>query len=211
MQQRARTEEAKDKRRQALLAAALDAFFERGFTATRMDDIAARAGVSKGALYLYFPSKEALFTALVDVYALPNVERIEAAASAAPNATAAIGAFVSLAPRLVRDTAVPKIMKILIADAPAFPEIVNAYRRNVVERGLGVFANILERAKNSGEFDIDDPQLTARLVIAPMLLSAVWHVVFERNDQRATVDLEALFALHGKMLLRALAPKPAAA
>ena len=211
MQQRARTEEAKDQRRQALLAAALDAFFERGFSATRMEDIAARAGVSKGALYLYFPSKEALFTALVDVYALPNVERIEAAASAAPNATAAIDAFISLAPRLVRETAVPKIMKILIADAPAFPEIVNDYRRNVVERGLGLFAGILERAKKTGEFDIDDPQLTARIVIAPMLLSAVWHVVFERNDPKATVDLEALFALHGEMLLRALTPNPAAA
>lgn len=211
MHQRARTQEAKDRRRQALLAAALDEFFERGFTAARMDDIAARAGVSKGAIYLYFPSKDALFTALVDVYALPNVERIEAAASAAPNATAAIGAFISLAPRLVRETAVPKIMKILIADAPAFPEIVNEYRRNVVERGLGVFSSILERAKTTGEFDIDDPQLTARLVIAPMLLSAVWHVVFERNDPNAAVDLEALFALHGKMLLRALASNPAAA
>ena len=66
MQQRARTEEAKNQRRQALLAAALDEFFERGFTAARMDDIAARADVSKGALYLYFNSKEALFAALVE-------------------------------------------------------------------------------------------------------------------------------------------------
>lgn len=207
MQQRARSEEAKDKRRQALLAAALDAFFERGFTATRMDDIAVRAGVSKGALYLYFKSKEALFQALVEAYALPNVERIEAAAAAAPNAKEAIAAFTLLAPHLVRTTAVPKIMKILIADAPAFPEIVNEYRRNLIERGLGVIENILSRAKETGELDIDNPQLTARLVIAPMVLSAIWHVTFERHDPAAKVDLESLFALHGKMLLRALAPE----
>ncbi len=208
MQQRARTEEAKDQRRQALLAAALDEFFERGFTAARMDDIAARAGLSKGSLYLYFKSKEALFGALVDVYALPNVERVEAAASAAPDATTAIQSFTQLAPLLVRTSAVPKIMKILIADAPAFPDVVNAYRRAVIERGLKVIENILRRAGETGELNIENPQLTARLVIAPMILSAIWHVVFERNDETATVDLEALFALHGKMLLRALAPRP---
>lgn len=211
MQQRARTDEAKDKRRQALLAAALDAFFERGFTATRMDDIAARAGVSKGALYLYFNSKEALFAALVEKYALPNVQRIEAAAGAAPNAKEAIAAFTLLAPRLVRDSAVPKIMKILIADAPAFPEIVNSYRRNLIERALGAIEDILMRAKESGELNIENPQLTARLVIAPMILSAIWHVTFERHDSAAKVDLESLFVLHGKMLLRALTPERQAA
>ncbi len=210
MQQRARTEEAKDQRRQALLAAALDAFFERGFSATRMEDIAARAGVSKGALYLYFVSKEALFAALVDVYAMPNVERVETAAAAAPNAKEAIAAFTLLAPRLVRTTAVPKIMKILIADAPTFPEIVNEYRRKVVERSLSVIEDILARAQATGEFNIENPQLTARLVIAPMILSAIWHVTFERHDPVAKVDLESLFALHGKMLLRALAPVRAA-
>lgn len=207
MQQRARTEEAKDRRRQVLLAAALDEFFERGFSAARMDDIAARAGVSKGALYLYFKSKDALFAALVETYALPNVERIETAAGAAPNATQAIETFMRLAPILVRTSAVPKIMKILIADAPAFPDIVNAYRRDVVERGLRVVEGILTRANETGEFEIENPKLSARLVIAPMLLSAIWHVVFERNDPAAAaVDLEELFSIHGKMLKRALAP-----
>ena len=68
--QRARSEAAKDTRRQALLTAALDEFFERGFAAARMDDIARRAGFSKGTLYLYFDSKEALFASLIETFAL---------------------------------------------------------------------------------------------------------------------------------------------
>src|SRR2546430_11962234 len=71
----------KDDRPAEILSAALDCFAERGFAATRLDDIAARAGVSKGTLYLYFPGKEELFKALVREELLPNVERLEAAAA----------------------------------------------------------------------------------------------------------------------------------
>ena len=81
--QRARTDADKDDRRQALIAAALDEFYERGFAAARMDDIARRAKLSKGALYLYFDSKEALFQAVTESFILPHIEMVEAAAGAA--------------------------------------------------------------------------------------------------------------------------------
>jgi AcrR family transcriptional regulator len=201
---RARTEEAKDKRRLALMTAALDEFFEKGFSAARMDDIAKRAGLSKGAIYLYFDSKEALFTSLVDAFAIPNIERIEQAAEAAGSAMAAIEAMMRLAPVFIRETPVPKIMKILIADAPAFPEMVTAYRKKVVERVLGAITNALKKAKENGEIDIGDPALTARLVVAPIVMSGIWRILFE-HDPKAKVDLEALFALHEQILKRALA------
>ncbi len=201
--QRARTVEAKDDRRQVLLSAALHEFFERGFTAARMDDIAKRAGVSKGALYLYFDSKEALFTSLVETFALPNVERIEATARAAGSARNAIRAVMTLAPVLVRESPVPLIAKILIADAPAFPEVVTTYRKTVIERVLGVFGGILKDAHEAGEIEVDDPDLTARLIVAPIMFSAMWRVVFE-HDSEAKLDVAALFALHEKMLMRAL-------
>ncbi len=206
---RARSDEAKDERRAVLLAAALDEFFERGFTAARMDDIAARAGLSKGALYLYFDSKDALFTSLIEAYAIPNVERMEALAKAAKGVEA-ISLLMSLAPTLIRETPVPKIIKILIADAPAFPGMATAYRKNVVDRVLGMVAGILRKAKAAGEIDIGDPELTARLVAAPIFMSAVWSVVFE-HDPDARVDVEALLALHRRMLFRALDVKQAAA
>ena len=73
---RARSEDAKDERRQLLLSAALDEFFERGFSAARIEDIAQRASLSKGTVYLYFDSKEALFLALIEDLATPNIEQI---------------------------------------------------------------------------------------------------------------------------------------
>jgi AcrR family transcriptional regulator len=169
-----------------------------------MDDIAKRAGLSKGAIYLYFDSKEALFTSLVDAFAIPNIERIEQAAEAAGSAMAAIEAMMRLAPVFIRETPVPKIMKILIADAPAFPEMVTAYRKKVVERVLGAITNALKKAKENGEIDIGDPALTARLVVAPIVMSGIWRILFE-HDPKAKVDLEALFALHEQILKRALA------
>lgn len=206
---RARTEKAKDERRQAFLDAALDEFFEKGFAAARMDDIARRTGLSKGALYLYFDSKDALFMGLIDAIAVPRIEQIEAVAMAAPTATDAIRQMMRYVPSLVRESRVPLIVKVLIGDGGRFPDVARAYRRRVVERVLGVIAAVLERGQAAGEFTIVDPHLTARLVIAPMVLSAVWRILFDagpRPDPEAHVDLDALFALHERMLLRALAP-----
>lgn len=206
---RARSEEAKDERRQALLKAALDEFVEKGFAAARMNDIAERAGLSKGAIYLYFESKHALFAALIESVALPNIERVEALAEAAPSATDAIRALASAAPSILRETPIPLMIKVIIADARVFPDIVIAHRRQVVDRALGLIAGILERGRDAGEFVVEDPTLFARLVAAPLVLSAIWRVVFETGpaaEPEARVDLDALFALHQKALLRALRP-----
>lgn len=200
---RARTAEAKLKRRRALLEAALDEFFERGFAAARMDDIAARAGLSKGTLYLYFDSKEALFLALVESVALPNVVQMEHLLARAPSATAALRQLMAFLPHLVRRTPLPHIVKVLIGDAGTFPATAQRYRHEVVDRVLAAVAAVLRRGHDSGELRVDDAELTARLVIAPVLMSAVWRVVFE-SDPGARVDLDALFAAHEAMLLRAL-------
>lgn len=201
--QRARTDEAKDERRQVLLKAALDEFFERGFAAARMDDIARRAGLSKGALYLYFDSKEALFTALIETVAVPNVERVEEAIAAAPSVEVAVKALMTFAPMLIQESPLPRVAKVLLADAGAFPEITTRYRRDVIERLLAAITALLERGNASGEIAVGDPKLAARLVVAPVVLSAIWHVVFE-TEAEARVDHQALFALHGQMLLRGL-------
>ena len=203
---RARTIEAKDARRRAVLNAALDEFFERGFTAARMDDIARRAGLSKGALYLYFDSKEELFSGLVETIAMPNLERVEQLVGTTRSPTEAIRLLMAFAPRLIVGSPLPRIVKVLIADSGAFPEVVRDYRRQVIDRVLGAIARLLERGRATGEFQVDDPHLAARLVVAPIVLSAMWRVVFE-TDPEAQVDVEALFALHEQFLLRALSAK----
>ena len=208
--QRARSDEAKDERRQAFLNAALDEFFDRGFTAARMDDIARRAGVSKGALYLYFDSKEALFAALVETVAVPNLEIIERSVAEAPSAVEAIRAMLRLAPYLIRTSDLPRLMKVLVGDSRAFPDVVTRYRQDVIDRVMGAVISMLARGRDNGEFEIADPQLTARLVAAPSLFSAMWRVVFE-HDPEARVDLDALFALHERMLLKGLGAQEEAA
>ncbi len=203
--QRARSDKAKHERRKLYLAVALDVFFERGFAAARMEDIAKRAGVSKAAIYLYFDSKEALFNALVDAVAVPNVRRLEEMA-AMQSATQALRAFLAFAPGVIRDTPLPKIVKVLIADAGVFPGVVIRYRQQVIDRILTAIASILERGRMSGEMKVNDVHLTARLVVAPVIFSAIWRMVFE-TDAATRLDLNALFAEHENMLFRALSVK----
>ncbi len=200
---RARTEEAKDARRQVLLDAALDEFFERGFTAARTHDIAERAGLSKGTLYLYFDSKEALFSELIESLTSPNLARIDEIAATSPSALDAIDRFTGFASHLVRTSDLPRLMKVLIGDSQHFPETMKRYREEVLERVLGAIGSVLEAAKSRGEIVVGDPHLTARLVIAPVLFSGIWQAMFGA-DPKAQVDLEALFGEHARLLRRGM-------
>nr|WP_321361807.1 TetR/AcrR family transcriptional regulator [uncultured Hyphomonas sp.] len=200
---RARTEEAKDERRQALLAAALDEFFEKGFAATRMDDIARRAGLSKGALYLYFDSKEAMFGALVVSLATPNLEIIKRITEQAASLKEALHGIREFAPFVIRQTDMPRLIKVLVGDSQLFPELVQTYRHDLIERVLSMIAALLQRADEAGEAKIENPQLTARLIMAPIIFSALWQAVFNQTSE-AEVDLDQLFAIHEQMMLNAL-------
>lgn len=205
---RARTDEAKDERRTAFLMAAMDEFFEKGFDAARVDDIAKRAGLSKGTLYLYFKSKEELFQGLIDMAAAPKLEEIETIVSTARSASDAITGILKFAPVMVRQSIMPRIIKVLIGDGGRFPDVAHTYRQQVIEQVLGLIAGILKRGHDAGEFDVADPDLTARVIIAPIFMSMIWHILFEQDtrDGESLVDLEALFSVHHAMLMRALAP-----
>lgn len=205
---RARSDDAKDQRRQALLDAALDEFFEKGFAATRMVDVARRAGLSKGALYLYFDSKEAMFKALIESLTSPKLEQLEQIADGAASIEQALAGLSAFAPAMIRQSDMPRLMKVVIGDSHLFPEIVQAYRVELIERVIGLVAGVLERAEARGEIEIDDPLLTARLVMAPIVLSGVWQAMFGR-DPKAAIDLERLFRIHGELMLKALKPRGA--
>lgn len=200
---RARTEEAKDERRQALLSAALDEFFEKGFAATRIDDVAQRASLSKGALYLYFESKDALFQGLVESLATPNLEIVEQITQQAATLKEALHGIRLFAPKLIRQTELPRLMKVLIGDSQMFPDLVQTYRRELIDRVLSMIASLLQRANDTGEARIEHPELTARLVMAPIVFSALWQAVFNQKSE-ADVDLDQLFEIHEQMLLNAL-------
>ncbi len=146
-----------------------------------------------------------MFKSLIETFAIPNLERMESVALAAPSVTEAIRAIVRLAPVIIRQSDIPRLMKVLISDAATFPDVVQVYKENVMDRFLSVISGMLKTASEAGDIEIDDPELTARLVVAPFVFSAVWRVVFSA-DHEADRKLETLFMTHANLLEKALAP-----
>lgn len=192
----------KEDRPQEIVAAALDVFAERGFAAARLDDVAARAGVSKGTLYLYFPSKEDLFKAVIRAAILPNLERAERMIAEVPGPSfALLERLLAMVAELIATTRAAIIPKLVIAEAGNFPELAAFYHREVIQRGFGLLANLLERGVARGEFRPMNIDHTVRLIAAPLLMSAVWRGAF---DAVAPMDVPALIATHRDHLRRAL-------
>ena len=170
----------KDARPQEILEAALAVFAERGFAAARMEQIAARAGVSKGTIYLYFDSKEAVFRALAHEMLGTQITRFADHA---------------------RDSTGP--VAPVIAEAGNFPDLARIYREEVIERGLGLFAGLLKKGMASGELRTLPVPHAVRLCIAPVLLAAIWRTTFAQLDSEP-YDYAGLIETHIATLLRGL-------
>jgi AcrR family transcriptional regulator len=165
----------KDARPEEIIAAALDLFVERGFASTRLDDVAARAGVSKGTLYLYFENKEDLFKAVVRGNVLPMLQHGEALVENFP------GSSTELLSKLVRgwweqsgSTKVAGLPKLVIAEAGNFPDLAEFYYEEVILRAHSLFRRVLRRGTDAGEFrDVDVDQIV-HVALAPLVMLAVW-------------------------------------
>lgn len=203
---RARTPEDKERRRQLLLQAALIEFYEKGYSAARMDDIAKRADLTKGTLYLYYESKEVLFKALIQSLVEPTLARVQMITSQSHSLESAMQGMALFMPQVLRESHMPKLMKVLIGDSHTFPRIIHDYRTEVLEHLLGAFAQMLEREMDHGEVIRCDPKLAARLIVAPVVMQGVWQALFAK-DPEAQVDIDQLFQLHAHNTLRALRPQ----
>jgi AcrR family transcriptional regulator len=193
----------KEARPDEILAAALASFAERGFAATRLEDVAARAGISKGTLYLYFKGKEELFEAVVRATLLPNIERLEAMTATFEGPSAVLLERLLLTFAAVVDSRVGAIPKLVIAEAGNFPELARFYLDEVVRRGLRLIGTILRRGIGLGEFRPIDVDRVVFCVIAPMLLAALWKSSLEPHDDEP-LDVQALAHTHLDLLLRSL-------
>lgn len=158
-----------------LTAAALALFVEKGFAATRLDDVAARAGVSKGTVYLYFKSKEELFTAVIRESIVPALEEGEAMVAGHQ------GDHLSLLRQvlmrwwqLIGGRALAGVPKLMISEARNFPAVTEFYYEHVIQRGRRLLGGVLERGMAAGEFRRLDVDLTVDVIFAPLLMRAVW-------------------------------------
>lgn len=209
-----RWERRKDARPQELLAAALDLFVERGFASTRLEDVAKRAGVSKGTLYLYFTNKEELFKAVVRHSVVPAIDAAE------EDIAGFEGHSADLLRRVVHGwwdrlgkTNASGITKLVMAEAKNFPDLACFYQEEVIVRGTRAMAVMLERAVERGEFRPVDINVMTQVLIAPVLMLMTWkHSVgpcgTDQLDQTAFIDSFLDMALHG--LLPPPLPSPAA-
>jgi len=195
-----RWQRRKDARPAEILAAALAEFVEHGYAATKLEDVARRAGVTKGTLYLYFESKEALFKAVVRETIVPLLtaaERMVDDHAGTPE---------ELLRRLVLEwwksldaSQLAGIPKLVMSEASNFPELAQFWFDEVVQRGRQIFAGVLRRGIDGGAFRKVDVDLAVRTVLAPVLMAAVWRHSFEACErERFAVEpyLEASIGIY---------------
>lgn len=170
-------------RRQAILDAALAVFAERGFEAARLDDVAGRAGVAKGTLYLYFKDKEALFEALIHSAIDPVLERLRTLV-ALPDLPLPqlLDALFSVFRTEVLGTERKLLIRLIIAEGPRFPAIAEFHYRNVVSRILPLVRKVAKRAAERGELPNDALARFPQLIAGPLLLAVIWDAMFAKID-----------------------------
>lgn len=183
-------------------------FVEKGFAAARLDDVAARAGVSKGTVYLYFESKEDLFKAVIREGILPALAEGESMVAEYAGDSAGLLRAVLLGWwRSVGSTELAGVPKLMISEAQNFPETARYYFEHVIMRGRRILGGVLERGMASGEFRRLPVETTIDVVFAPLLMLAVWRFSFDACCARAARDPLPYIETHLDLLLRGLAVK----
>ena len=189
-----------------ILAAALEVFAERGFQAARLEEVAKRAGVSKGALYLYFETKAELFRAVVTDAISPNIERVKVIASAeVPFEQAARLGIGMLARTVVTDRRISGVVKLVIAESRNHPELATIWHETVVAPGLQLIVRLITVAQARGEVRAGDPRLFAFGLMGPMLLAMIWRETFEPIGAGA-IDPVALAEQHLDTVMQGMRP-----
>jgi AcrR family transcriptional regulator len=194
---------AEDRPRE-ICTAALEVFAEKGFAAAKLDEIARRAGVSKGTLYLYFKDKEDLFRAVVRDAIAPNVQAITATV-AALDAPFAQVVRMFLAGFAEREATLPigAVAKMVIGESLNFPELARVWHDEVASKAIGALAAFIERAQQKGEVRPGDPRLYAFSLMGPMVVGALWRATRVPAGGQ-TVDISALAKQHADALLEGM-------
>ena len=169
-------------RRADILAAALDEFTARGFEAARLDDVAKRAGVAKGTIYLYFADKETLFQELVRSMVNPILGTLEQMRALDIPARMLIEGILNTFVREIFGTRRKDIIRLILAEGPRFPTIAEFYHREVVGRVLAIVRPLLGRAFERGELSSDALVRFPQLIIAPGLVGIMWNALFEKYE-----------------------------
>ena len=164
-----------EERPRQILDAALTVFAERGLAAARLDDIAKRAGLSKGTIYLYFPNKEALFREVIRHSVIAFIERGEARVGALGDPLRALDAWMEGYWAWLRSPVFPAMHRLVTSEFHSFPDIAAFYAKEVIERAHRLVCGMLERAMDHGQLRRMDPLVGARMLSALFVTHALWY------------------------------------
>jgi AcrR family transcriptional regulator len=200
----------KEQRPGEIIEAALQEFARRGFAATRLEDVAERAGVTKGTIYFYFKDKEELFKAAARSSLEPALSEIAAlGANFTGSAEDLLRAHLhAVYPKLVKNPRARQILRLLIAEGPQFPELVDFYYREVITYGLNLQKRIIERGVARGEFRRTRAGDFPQVVFGPVLAAIIWNLLLAKKHP---IDFDAYADAHVDLILNGLKTKPAKA
>ncbi len=185
-------------RRDAILKAALEEFSVGGFAATRLDDVARRAGVAKGTIYLHFSDKEALFQDIVRTMLTPLVSQLEMLRDLDVPFRAIADRIIELFVSEILGSERKNIIRLMVAEGPRFPKIAEFHYREVVGPAMATMQAILQRAVERGEVEHKALAQFPQLLFAPALMTIIWNSLFERFSP---LDARALLRAHLDILL----------
>jgi AcrR family transcriptional regulator len=180
-------------RRQAIVEAALEEFVARGFTATRLDDIAKRAGVAKGTIYLHFKDKESMFEELIRTAIVPLVGRLTGPPPMGASIRETIERTALTFIQEIVSTPRADIVRLIIAEGARFPHIADFYYREVISRGLAGMRTLIELAVARGEIREAELARFPQIMIAPAIVAVIWKSLFERH---APLNAIEMFRVH---------------
>ena len=194
----------KEARPGEIIEAALEQFVLNGFAATKLENVAKQAGISKGTLYLYFDGKEALFKAVVQQIIIPEVEKAEKIASEFKGTQQElITLLINTWWEVVGKTQLSNIPKLMVSEAAHFPDLAKFYVENVIARARNLIKRCVERGIADGEFKHCDSTSMARLVLAPLVFAVIWEKSLAPFDSE-TYDVERYIKTHLMVLFDGL-------
>jgi AcrR family transcriptional regulator len=198
----------KESRPGELLAAALDSFVEYGFAATRLEDVAAKAGVSKGTLYLYFKNKEELFKAVLRESILPLIEKFadEAKTSTLSNDDLIRFFFKQWWVRF-GSTKLAGVCKLMTAEAGNFPELALFFQQEVIEKNNQLLLGLVKKGVAEGDYQVKNYDIAVHIWMAPMVLHTIWSHSIGKCVPTLTIPDDEYIAMHAEFVLATLKTK----